>query len=64
MILPGIDFFRLGLFCSRKSTKRKKGLQRLPPQMTERLARPEAETSQVELATPEAKTTDLGSVNS
>ena len=76
----GIDFLHLGLFGSRKSTKRKKELQSLPLQMTskqaEKLATPEAKTSQDELAipkaktsqdelaTPEAKTTDLGSVNS
>ena len=68
MILLGIDFLHLGLFGSRKSTKRKKELQGLPLQMTsrlaERLATLEAKTSRDELATPEAKTTDLGSVNS
>ena len=63
MILLGTDFLHLGLFRSRKSTKRKKELQGLPLQMTSRQA-PEAKTSQDELATPEAKTTDLGSVNS
>lgn len=80
MILLGIDFLHLGLFGSRKSTKRKKEVQGLPLQVTSRqaerlatpeaktsqdeFATPEAKTSQDELPTPEAKTTDLGSVNS
>ena len=55
MILLGIDFLHLGLFGSHKSTKRKKKVQGPPLQAT---------SSQAELATPEAETTDLGVVNS
>lgn len=47
MILLGIDFVHLGLFGSHKSTKRKKKVQGPPLQAT---------SSQAELATPEAKT--------
>ena len=80
MILLGIDFLHLGLFGSGKSTKRKKEEQGPPLQVASRqaerlatpeaktsqgeLATPEAKTSQDELATPEAKTINLGSVNS
>ena len=70
MILLGIDFLHLGLFGSHKSTKRKKKVQGPPLQATSsqaELATPEAKTSQGtqdEVSTPEAETTDLGVVNS
>ena len=55
MILLGIDSFPSGLMGLSKSTTRKKEVQ-VPPL--------EATSSQDELATPEAKTKDLGLVYS